>query len=314
MKKKIFSILRIVISFGLLSLLFYIMRNEMQHICKTIADSNLKFIGIAVVLILGNIFMLAYRLKVIFVGENLNISLWRSIQLTYVGYYFNNFMPTAVGGDIVKAHYASLGNKEKAKSYASVLMDRILGLYTFSVVAAVALIIDNGKTQLETVKFIVFALLLMGAFGFVVITNSKVAAIIEKIFAKLKMFKLGEKLSSIYSIVQDYKNRRGVIIKSFLISVFAQALYFTAVYLFFLSLGVRVNLANIFLIMPVVIFISMIPSIGGLGVREGAIVAFFSPLAGRDVAFAVSILVLFGLLLTSIIGGIIYLKWGFEEK
>ena len=314
MKKKIFSILRIVISFGLLGLLFYIMRNEMQHICKTIADSNLKFIGIAVVLILGNIFMMAYRLKIIFVGENLKISFWRAIQLTYVGYYFNNFMPTAVGGDIVKAHYASLENKEKAKSYASVLMDRLLGLYTFSVVAAVALIIDNGKTQLETVKFIVFALLLMGAIGFIIITNSKVAAVIEKMFAKFKMLKLGEKLSSIYSIVQDYKNRRGVIIKSFLISVIAQGLYFAAVYLFFLSLGVKVSMANIFLIMPIVIFISMIPSIGGLGVREGAIVAFFSPLAGKDVAFAVSILVLFGLLLISIIGGIIYLKWGFEEE
>ena len=54
----------------------------------------------------------------------------------------------------------------------------------------------------------------------------------------------------------------------------------------------------------------MLPSIGGLGVREGAFVAFFAALAGRDTAFAVSLLLLSGLLVVSFLGGLVYLWWG----
>ena len=218
-------------------------------------------------------------------------------------------MPTAVGGDIVKAHYAASVNKKKIESYASVLMDRFIGLYTFLMVAAAALIVDRGRFESPTIRPVVFLLLLLGGAGLVIATNRAVARFMERFFMRIKMFRLGERLHGIYSIVHDYRNRRGVLVKASLISIFAQSLYFIVIYLFFRSLGVDVGLGNVFLIMPVVTFISMIPSVGGLGVREGAIVAFFTALTGKEAAFTVSLLLLAALLLTSLIGGAIYLWW-----
>ncbi len=72
------------------------------------------------------------------------------------------------------------------------------------------------------------------------------------------------------------------------------------------------SLGYIFLVMPVVTFISMVPSLGGLGVREMAIVTFFTPIAGKEVSFAVSILVLFGLLFVSFFGGIVSFFWSIK--
>ncbi|MFH1552116.1 MAG: lysylphosphatidylglycerol synthase transmembrane domain-containing protein [Candidatus Omnitrophota bacterium] len=313
MKNKISVIMRFVISFGLLALLFWIMRNDIRNIWATISRSSLHFIVIAVVFILINATMLSYRLKVIFLGENLQITLGEAVQLTFMGYFFNNFMPTAVGGDIIKAHYAAELNQKRIQSYASVLMDRFIGLYSFLVVAAVALVIDRGRFQMAVIRPLVFCLLAAGLAGFIIATNKTVARFIERFFMRLKMLRLGERLMAAYNIVHDYRNRRDVVAKSFLVSLFAQCLYFGVVYLFFLSLGTRVSLGNICLIMPVVTFISMIPSLGGLGVREGAMVAFFAPLVGKDTAFAVSLLSLFGLFLISIIGGVIYLWWGFSR-
>ena len=285
------------------------MRDDVRGIWTIVSSSDLRMISLAAVIIVLNVALLAYRMKVVFLGENLDITFRESVQLTFIGYFFNNFMPTAVGGDIVKAHYAAKHNGKKVQSYASVLMDRFLGLYTFLIVAAVALLVDRGRFQMAAVRSLVFALILVGLVGFVIATNTAVARFMERFLAKIKMMQLGEKIHSIYEIVHDYRNRKDVVLKSFLISIVAQCLYFYAVYLFFLSLGVEVGLGNIFLIMPVVTFISMIPSVGGLGVREGAIVAFFTPLAGKDVSFAVSMLFLFGLLFISFIGGIIYLHW-----
>ncbi len=310
MNKKISAILRIGISFGLLGLLFWLMRNEISEICVTISQSNLSLIAAGAGLFLIGTFLLGLRLKVIFKGENLDIKYSDALKLTFIGYYFNNFMPTAVGGDIIKGHYAAHRTQKKLQSYASVMMDRLIGLYTFLIVAAVALVFDKGRSDLPILAPVVFTLVVAGVVLTVAITNIKVASFLKTVFSRLKLFGIGEKINSLYDIVHDYRNRSGIVFKAMLISIVAQSIYFVMIYLFFMALGHVVPLGNIFLIMPLVTFISMIPSLGGLGVREGALVAFFTPLTNKETAFAVSILVLFGLLFISLIGGIIYLWWG----
>lgn len=311
MKTNKFTFIRIAVSFLLLGLLFWLMRNEFGSIWTTISGSTPKYLLIAIVLVLINTIMLGYRLKIIFKGENIDISFLRAVQLTYIGYYFNNFMPTAVGGDIVKGHYAARMNNKKLKSYASVLMDRFIGLYSFLIVAAIALFVDHGRFQIALLKPIVLCILLMGAIGFVVLTNKTVAKALGVFFGRFKFFSIGEKLNSFYEVVHDYRNRLDIVARSLFISIAAQSIYFVSVSFFIISLGKSVSIGNIFLLMPVVVFISMIPSLGGLGVREGAIVTLFTPLIGKETAFALSLLILSSLLLVSIIGGLVNLYWGF---
>ena len=52
----------------------------------------------------------------------------------------------------------------------------------------------------------------------------------------------------------------------------------------------------------------MLPSLGGLGLREGALVALLGPAIGTDSAFSVAILLLAMLLIMSLIGAVIYLS------
>ena len=280
-KGGLFSFLRIAVSMSLLALLFWFMRGDISNIWVTLRESDLRYIALGLALLLVNVYVLAYRLKIIFEGEDLSLDMKEAIQLTYIGYFFNNFMPTAVGGDIVKAHYAGRANSRKLQSFASVFMDRFIGLYSFLIVAAIALAVDQGKFQVKMIRPLVFALLAVGVAGVVVATNTTIAGGIEHFLKNLKLLRLGEKLHAIYSIVHDYRNRADIVVKSIVVSVAAQSVYFVVVWLFFLSLGHRVGMGNIFLIMPVVTFISMLPSLGGLGVREGATVAFFSAIVGR---------------------------------
>ncbi len=314
MKRKLLILLRIIVSFGLLGGLFWIMRKDAGKTLTIITSCDLKYLLIALGIFMCNQAVLAYRMKIVFHGENLAITFRESFQLNFIGYFFNNFLPTAVGGDLIKAHCASQTNDNRLGSYASVMMDRIIGLYSFLIVAAIALIVNREGFQIAAVRSLVFIFLVLGIAMFITITNKRVAIMMEHFFSMIKMGGLGEKLDSLYKIVRDYKNRMDVVGKSLLISLFSQTIYFVTIYMFFLALGTRINLGNIFLAMPVVTFVSMIPSIGGLGVREGAIVAFFSPLAGRDTAFAVSLLLLFGLFVVSFIGGIFYLHWSLSVK
>ena len=310
MKNKLSIILRIVISFGLLLFLFWKMKGSFTGMWDTLSSCNIKFLLFSFGLLAINISLLAYRFKIIFVGENLIINFIEALRLTLMGYFFNNFMPTAVGGDIIKAYIASIKNKQRLKSYASVMMDRFIGLYTFLVVAAIALFIDKGRVESPVVRPLVLILILIGAVGFIVATNDRIAGLFEKLFRSMKMMQFGEKLNEVLSIVQDYRNRKRIVAEAFIVSLISQTFYFMVIYMFFLALGASVSLGNIFLIMPVVTFISMIPSLGGLGVREGAVVALFMPIVGKEMAFAVSILLLCVFLMVSVFGGLICLLSG----
>ncbi|MGB2629770.1 MAG: lysylphosphatidylglycerol synthase transmembrane domain-containing protein [Candidatus Omnitrophota bacterium] len=314
MKNKIFTLIRISVSLGLLGLLFWLMRSEFGKIWGTLYASDPWVILLAVVLYIATVIFLSYRLKLIFAGENLFLSFWESVQLTYIGYFFNNFLPTAVGGDVMKAHYASTANQKRMQSYASVFMDRFLGLYSFLIIAAGALIINREGFQITLVKKMVFVFLIVGVAMFLIITNKTVAVFMERFFEKVKMFQLGKRLEDLYGIVHDYRNRRDIIAKAIMVSFVGQCVYFIVIYLLFAAVGQRIGIGNVFLIMPVVTFISMFPSLGGLGVREGAMVALFAPLAGKENAFAASLLLLFLLFIISFIGGIIYFWWGFIAR
>jgi len=315
MKKKLFTFLRLALSFGLLGLLFWFMRGKVRHIWGTISGCNIGFLGLGIMVILMDVLVMGARLRTVFKGENLHISFKRAFQLTCVGYYFNNFMPTSMGGDVIKAHYASsIDSKDRIRSYASVFMDRFIGLYAILIISACALIVDRGRLEISGIRSLITILIAVGIISFVVVTNKGIAAKVERFFLKFKKFNIGESLNRLYGIVHDYRNRKGIIAKALLMSLTAQTLYFLTAYLFFLALGASISLGNIFLLMPVVMFISMVPSLGGLGFREGATVVLFAPFVGKEIAFAVSLLMLGALFFISIIGGGIYLVWSVKGE
>ena len=72
-------------------------------------------------------------------------------------------------------------------------------------------------------------------------------------------------------------------------------------YLLALALGGDTKLIYFFLIIPVVQLLSMLPSLNGLGIREGATVYFLAPYIGKEYAVALGILQLASLFLVSFI-------------
>jgi len=307
MKIRFSVVLRVIISLSLLSFLLWNMRGHFSGIAGTLASTNLSVFGLATGLFMCTVLVISNRLKLFLAGEGLTVSYIRVVQLTYIGYFFNNFMPTAVGGDIVKAYYAYKYTGEAAKSFVSVFMDRFIGLLSFVLIAAVALLF-SWETIDMALKRAVLLFALSGITIFMFALNEGFAKIALNLLSRLRLWRLGEKISKAYRAVHEYKNRKPLIGGTIALSVFSQSIYFLAVYMAARSLGTPIPVKDIFIIMPVVSVITMLPSLGGLGLREGAIVVLFSPIIGRENAFSVSVLVLAILLLTSLIGALIYLS------
>jgi len=307
MKAKLSVVLRIVISLGMVGFLLWSMRGNFPHIKRTLSQANPVIFLTAILTFMSiSTTLMAARLRMLLKGENLNISFGKVLQLTYVGFFFNNFMPTAVGGDIVKAYYIHKHTHKTKSAFMAVFMDRFIGLFSFVLIALLALLI-SWNTIIPSLRKIIILMGLAAGCGLIVVVNTSVANFILKALSRFKFLNLGKRISKVYMAVHEYHNKKRVILGVILISILAQCLYFIIVYLLAMSLSANITLLSVFLIMPVVSLVSMLPSLGGLGLREGAILVLFGPLTGNDTAFSISILLLALLLSVSVVGAVIYI-------
>ncbi|HAM49719.1 MAG TPA: hypothetical protein DCP92_03120 [Nitrospiraceae bacterium] len=109
-------------------------------------------------------------------------------------------------------------------------------------------------------------------------------------------------LSEFYNYFASYRDRRGVMIKAFFISLIVQLIVIGAVYAITLGLKVEISLLPLFIFIPIISTITTIPiSISGIGVREASFVLLFSFLGISPVqATAVS----FGWFLSVVVGSL----------
>jgi len=280
------------------------MRDRYGSITEAILTADLRIFGLSFMTFVAIVFITSFRLKLIAEAQEIRINVREAASLTFIGYFFNNFLPTAIGGDVVKAYYLSKKSGDNTGSYTSVFIDRAIGLVTMILMAFAALFFIKDAVIDDTIRYSVYAITAVSLAGIFFMVNKSFASRFTSVLRF--MSPIENKLRKAYNAVNKYRSHRMLMFKATAISVISQLLYFTTIGLLAFSIGSRVSAVNILIRMPAVCMISLLPSVNGLGVREGATVLMFGPLIGKEEAFVVSILLIVMLLMISIIGGLIY--------
>ncbi len=313
-KKLAFNIIRVLVSIGLIAFLFWMMRGSIGEVGLVIkgADKLMLFASFLISLVV--IVFLGFRLRMIMKAQHINIALWDTVYLTFIGQFFNNFLPTSTGGDIVKAYYASKKTGRKVHSIACIIMDRLLGTFTLVVmVLSASLIVKKSFLSKSVTSFIIIAII-VSAVIMLVLFSKRVAKKIPFMKFLSRFLNADGKTKDLYDIIYNYKSHPSLLINALGMSILLQAVSFFSVYLIIRSLGFSVPLKLVFLWMPIISTASMAPSINGLGVREGTFVFFFGPLMGKQGAFALGLLFLGINFTTSLIGGVFYIFTKHHKK
>ncbi|MBN1353439.1 MAG: flippase-like domain-containing protein [Candidatus Omnitrophica bacterium] len=300
-------ILKIIISLFLLALLVWFMRDSLGRIFSELKNAN-KTLFLASFIIFTFILSVlnSLRLNIILRDEKIFISLKNITQLTFIGYFFNNFMPTAVGGDIVKAYYVSKNTPLKGESFVCVFMDRFIGLFSLVLLGVLALLFNGGSVDSGIrVKLAITLILIICAIA--VVISKKATSLVTRLFAVFSFRNLGTKLTELYGMVHGYRNKAHLLWKAAGLSLVAQSSFFISIFVLSLALDLDISLRTVFLVMPIVNAVSVLPSMGGLGFREMSMVVLFAPFIGKDNAFSLSLLLLGVLTAASFLGGFIYL-------
>ncbi len=215
--------------------------------------------------------------------------------------------PGIIGIDITRG--ALLGKNvrtNKVEQLASVLSDRVVGLFSALFVGTLATLIAPVLPHRWQYFFLLFGLLSFFIIGFVIAILPQLHQLLLRLFAKLP--KIGEKLSYLLrvwqKIIDFYRDNPSRLLPIFLISFLIHSTFFTLAYL--LALNLKLNL-SFFTIMAVIalsfIVIALPISLLGLGVNELSFVMLLSlQNVSPELATALSLQLFFLNTLISLIG------------
>ncbi len=277
--RRIFSILfRVVIAAVLLIYLWHSGAIDWSDLIGLIEAWPLA--GAATILLLTAAAVGSSRLCVLLKPQGLHLSFMDSFRLLLVGQFFNTFLPSSTGGDVVKIYYASAGNRGRRTEVTTIiLLDRAFGMFTmvlWPLLAApfFATIISDSQTLQSLlwadalVVVILVTVMLLGMTSRV--RDSRVMA------WAFKRLPLGGYLQRIFDTIHTYRHHKFAMMAALGISIAAQGLSLVAMLLIAQATNADGYAWRMLVVIPLGLVANTIPlTPGGLGVGEAAFEKLF---------------------------------------
>ncbi|MFN2502936.1 MAG: lysylphosphatidylglycerol synthase transmembrane domain-containing protein [Acidimicrobiales bacterium] len=299
-RQKVLFVLRIVVSVVMLTLL--LSRIDLSTLLPADRSSAVPWLIAGLVVMLGAVILATVRWQRVLTALELPADLPALLSHSLAGMFVANFLPSTIGGDVLRVSRLSASNGQAPASFASVVLERLTGFLVLPLLTLFALFTHPALLRLGVAS----QLALLFSVGTLVA--------LVGILALAANARLGQRLTE----NQSWLRFAGAVHLGFhrirrhpgaAVSVLATALAYqvTVVLVAWLasrSLGIDVGWAPVMAFIPVVAMTQVLPiSVNGLGLREGALVLLLQPL-GVETGQAVALgLVLYGInLVVSLLG------------
>jgi uncharacterized protein (TIRG00374 family) len=291
------------------ALIAWVLRGvDLSRVGEVVAGANVPLIVVA---------FLSY-----FVGYVASVARWRVLlaaqgvtpRFSYlywsfmVGMFFNQLLPSTIGGDLARYKYTAAGGRGAALS--AVLLDRAFGSISLVAFAALGFALSGSSEILparlpQTIAVLLCIGLVALAFAFCWPEQTLRPA--RRAIAAWPQ-RLRERLEGLFDAAAAFGGRYDVIFAALSWSLVLQTIVIGHYYAVGVALGLNVPLHAYAFIVPLAIVVMALPiSVNGIGVREG-ILGYLLGLHGVDpntsLVFA---WVLYAMLLAhGLLGGIVF--------
>jgi len=184
-------------------------------------------------------FILAWRLKCLLATQDIPISYRDALLLTVAGNFFNFAMPGTTGGDLYKAYHIAKRTAKRTEGVTIVILDRVVGLISFLLIAAVAIPIAAQGTTIvgvygrwvgyATAAFIVCGLLYFSG-------RARRLIRYESWLAKLPF---ADNLKRIDETAFSFRRQSGKAFIALIVTLISHFFVFGTIYLLARSLGIH---------------------------------------------------------------------------
>jgi uncharacterized protein (TIRG00374 family) len=327
LKDKVITALKAFISLGLMAYLFYHFLSDpldRQILLTTLTTANYWYLLLALALFVVAIITNGVKWYILLRAQGIPVPLRPVISYTFVGSFFNNFLPANVGGDVMRGYGLARYTERSAEAAVSVVVDRIIGLLAFmftAVVAALAAvnIIPTGQSQTDQLLAQNLAqvevVAMLGMVAIVVAFAIMLSQRLRQLLGYLFDIKGLKPLQPLYQRISDafgaYRHQFAALLTAFAVGVGTVLLTGLVDIAIVAGLNGTIPPIYIFLFNPIIAVALIAPiSIGGLGTGSLLYVYFYG-LVGvpATLAFALSLIKQGIIYVGSLPGGVLWLRW-----
>ncbi len=241
--------------------------------------------------------LIGFRWWLFMRAQKIDVPLFMAIKLIFLGQFFTNFMPSAVGGDLIRAWYVAKYSHKRLQAALGVLVDRVMGLASTFILALTGyFIFMRGKGVIQISRqgsgaigefFEKYPLsganlylLLMIGVGLVFILGGlfDLKSFFKKIYGHFTHV-----LAQFKEVMLVYYRHPMLLVFGLGVTIFLQSMVILSYWLIGRDLGMDAALRYYFVFFPLIWVVGSIPvSIAGIGILEGGLVLLFVQFTGSE--------------------------------
>lgn len=300
-KRLIGGVLRLLVT--AVGIAFIITQIDFAALWRGLLSARWQLVGLALLMFQAGIVIRALRWQVLLRALGTHVGLVRLIELYYAGAFFNTFLPTGFGGDVVRVIESSQ-DADASSAIVAVGLDRASGLYVLFAIALLTL-----PSQLSVLPVSLIALVagtcVAGIAGWILFLHTNAAVmVLAWVAQRVRLVDL----SAVVRLAEAIRNvDRGAVRKAVAASVGFDILLIATHYVLSLAFGLGLGIRPFAVFTPLGSLLLLLPSIQGWGVREPTYVLLLGSVGvGPELAVAFSIGVYLLSLSTGLVGAIYY--------
>jgi glycosyltransferase 2 family protein len=270
-------LLKIVVSVGLLVVLLG--KTDTSRLWAHVRQASPLWLAAALALYGLVMLISSWRWRLLLDAQHITVPVSRLINSYLVATFFNNFLPSNIGGDVIRIRDTAGPAGSKTKATTIILMDRGLGLLGLLFVAAVG---SNVADHLGGRPAVWSSLIWLALFAGVVVSAVAVLApeFVGRTLSPLRRLHqewVDERIGRLTHTLAKFRSRPQSLLACFIGAILVQAVLVGFYACIARSMHIPISPWHLAVIVPVSFVVQMAPiSLNGFGVREATFTFYFS--------------------------------------
>lgn len=276
---------------------------------------------VGVLLSFTTLLLAALRWRLLLKAQGIHLSVLRTVQLAFVGMFFNIALPGSVTGDLVKGYYVGReASGRGAHAFGSILFDRVLGVSGLVLLSAITLCFDipgtAGNAGFEAMAWTVRVLgaCIFAFYVYLFVVNparDPMLAVAKWVEARVPRV---EPLRKVYEGLMWYHHHASVVAICMGFSLMIHTLVGAAFYFYAGAVGEHwITMKMIYAVFAAGLVVTTVP-VGPAGVGTGhAAFAYLFGLVGSQRGADIFTLFVLAQMLVGGVGGLVYLRFKSAE-
>jgi uncharacterized membrane protein YbhN (UPF0104 family) len=303
------SAIKATVSVGLLALLFS--RVDVARLWTVARHASPAWLAAALLLYFAMVLASALRWGILLRAQHVRLPYSFLTQSFLVATFFNNFLPSNIGGDVVRITDTAKAAGSKTLATTVVLIDRGIGLLGLALMAA------TGASLMHRMAVgPVGPAMLWAGFGLGTVIATPALLMPEtvaRLLQPLRVFHqewVDARIEKLTYALTRFKETPAALAGCFAGAVIVQGILVGFYVAIARSMHIQIGFAELAVIVPVSFIVQMIPlSVNGFGVREATFGFYFTRLGlPLESALLVSFVGAALIMLFSLTGGVAYLR------